>query len=32
MRGEKFFHEKGVWFFAVASALLAAIVRFAFEN
>ena len=29
--GEKFFHEKGVWFFAVASALLAAIVWFALK-
>lgn len=31
LRGEKFFHEKGVWFFAVASALLAAIVWFALK-
>ena len=31
LRGEKFFHEKGVWFFAVASALLAAIVWFALQ-
>ena len=31
LRGEKFFHTKGVWFFAVASALLAAIVWFALK-
>ena len=32
LRGEKFFHEKGVWFFAVASALLAVIVWFALKQ
>ena len=31
LRGEKFFHTKGVWFFAVVSALLAAIVWFALK-
>ena len=31
LRGERFFHEKGVWFFAVASALLATIVWFALK-
>src|SRR3989344_6810176 len=31
LRGEKFFHEKGVWFFAVVSALLAIIVWFALK-
>lgn len=31
LRGEKFFHEKGVWFFAVVSALLAVIVWFALK-
>ena len=31
LRGEKFFHERGVWFFAIASALLAAIVWFALK-
>lgn len=32
LRGEKFFHEKGVWFFAVASALLAVVVWFALKT
>ncbi|RJQ30820.1 DUF475 domain-containing protein [Candidatus Parcubacteria bacterium] len=31
LRGERFFHEKGVWFFAVVSALLAAIVWFSLK-
>jgi len=31
LRGEKFFHTKGVWFFAVVSALLAVIVWFALK-
>ena len=31
LRGEKFFHEKGSWFFAVVSALLAVIVWFALK-
>jgi len=31
LRGEKFFHERGVWFFAIASALLATIVWFALK-
>jgi len=31
LRGEKFFQEKGVWFFAIVSALLAAIVWFALK-
>lgn len=31
LRGEKFFHEKGVWFFAVVSALLAVVVWFALK-
>lgn len=31
LKGEKFFHEKGVWFFAVVSALLAATVWFALK-
>ena len=31
LAGRKIFHEKGVWFFAVASALLAAIVWFALK-
>ena len=31
LRGERFFHEKGVWFFAVASVLLATIVWFALK-
>lgn len=32
LRGEKFFHEKGAWFFAVVSALLAVIVWFALKT
>src|SRR3989344_2051085 len=32
LKGEKFFHEKGVWFFAVVSALLATIVWFALKQ
>lgn len=32
LRGEKFFHEKGVWFFAVVSAILAGIVWFALKQ
>jgi hypothetical protein len=32
LRGEKFFHSKGVWFFAVVSILLAAIVWFALQR
>ena len=31
LRGEKFFHEKGAWFFAIVSALLAIIVWFALK-
>lgn len=32
LRGEKFFHERGVWFFAVVSAILASIVWFALKQ
>lgn len=32
LRGEKFFHDKGVWFFAVVSAFLAVIVWFALKQ
>ncbi|MCK6462599.1 MAG: DUF475 domain-containing protein [Candidatus Pacebacteria bacterium] len=32
LRGEKFFHEKGVWFFAIASVVLSAIVWFALKQ
>lgn len=31
LRGERFFHEQGVWFFAIASVLLALIVWFALK-
>jgi hypothetical protein len=31
LRGERFFHSKGIWFFAVASIILAAIVWFALK-
>ncbi len=32
LRGERFFHQKGVWFFAVVSVLLSLIVWFALER
>ncbi len=32
LRGERFFHKQGVWFFAVVSVLLAAIVWFALQE
>jgi len=32
LKGEKFFHSQGVWFYAVVSALLAAIVWFALKE
>lgn len=32
LKGEKFFHEKGAWFFAVASAILTGVVWFALQK
>lgn len=32
LKGERFFHEKGVWFFAVASAILSGLVWFALRQ